>query len=95
MPACASIFSGGEGGIRTRGRGSSPDTHLAGEPIRPLWHLPMEGVSAEGVGFEPTVPLQVRRFSRPLPSTARSSLQAKQFYHKLGVPLTVPSRPNY
>jgi hypothetical protein len=22
---------------------------------------------AEGVGFEPTVPLQVRRFSRPVP----------------------------
>jgi hypothetical protein len=36
-------FPGGEGGIRTRGRGLSPGTHLAGEPNRPLWHLPMEG----------------------------------------------------
>ena len=33
------------------------------------------GYLAERVGFEPTVPLLVRRFSRPLPSTARSSLQ--------------------
>jgi hypothetical protein len=31
---------GGEGGIRTRGGGFSPRTHLAGEPNRPLWHLP-------------------------------------------------------
>jgi hypothetical protein len=31
---------GGEGGIRTRGGGLSPRTHLAGEPNRPLWHLP-------------------------------------------------------
>jgi DNA invertase Pin-like site-specific DNA recombinase len=30
----------GEGGIRTHGRGLSPYTHLAGEPNRPLWHLP-------------------------------------------------------
>ena len=29
----------GEGGIRTRGRGN-PDTHLAGGPNQPLWHLP-------------------------------------------------------
>ncbi len=30
---------------------------------------------AEGVGFEPTVPLQTeQRFSRPPPSTARPSL---------------------
>ncbi len=32
--------SGGEGGIRTRDSGFSPSTHLAGEPNRPLWHLP-------------------------------------------------------
>ena len=31
----------GEGGIRTRGRGISPGNHLAGGPIRPLWHLPI------------------------------------------------------
>ncbi len=29
---------------------------------------------AERVGFEPTVPVRARRFSRPLPSTARSPL---------------------
>ena len=30
---------------------------------------------AERVGFEPTVPLPVRRFSRPLPSTTRPPLR--------------------
>ncbi len=34
------FFAGGKGGIRTRGGGLSPRTHLAGEPIQPLWHLP-------------------------------------------------------
>lgn len=29
---------------------------------------------AEGVGFEPTVPVKVLRFSGPLPSTTRPSL---------------------
>jgi hypothetical protein len=51
-------FFSGEGGIRTRGGGLSPRTHLAGEPNRPLWHLPIKLVwmkPAEGVGFEPTV----------------------------------------
>jgi hypothetical protein len=38
-PSSESLFSG-EGGIRTRGR-VNPGTHLAGEPIQPLWHLPM------------------------------------------------------
>ncbi len=31
------------------------------------------------MGFEPTVPLLARRFSRPFPSTARAPLQGKQF----------------
>ncbi len=35
------VFFSGEGGIRTRGGGLSPRTHLAGEPNRPLWHLPI------------------------------------------------------
>ncbi len=35
----------GEGGIRTRGRGN-PDTHLAGGPNQPLWHLPKSTVNA-------------------------------------------------
>jgi hypothetical protein len=30
---------------------------------------------ADGVGFEPTVRLHARRFSRPLPSTARPPIQ--------------------
>jgi hypothetical protein len=30
---------------------------------------------AEGVGFEPTVPLRARRFSRPFPSTTRTPFQ--------------------
>ena len=38
-----SFTQGGEGGIRTRGGGFSPRTHLAGEPNRPLWHLPVGG----------------------------------------------------
>ena len=29
--------------------------------------LSLDNQLAEGVGFEPTVPLQVRRFSRPVP----------------------------
>ena len=38
-----------------------PSTHLAGEPNRPLWHLPGKYVQdftierAEGEGFEPPV----------------------------------------
>src|SRR5216684_2535417 len=31
--------SGGEGGIRTPGRGFSPYNGLANRPIKPLWHL--------------------------------------------------------
>ena len=33
----------------------NPSTHLAGEPNRPLWHLPEIEVVAEEVGFEPTL----------------------------------------
>ena len=32
---------------------------------------------AEGVGFEPTVTFQPRRFSRPVPSTARPPLRTQ------------------
>lgn len=52
------MSSGGEGGIRTRGGGFSPRTHLAGEPNRPLWHLPL----AEGEGFEPTMDFSIPVF---------------------------------
>ena len=34
---------------------------------------------AEREGFEPSVPFQVRRFSRPLPSTAQPSLRAVEY----------------
>jgi hypothetical protein len=34
-----------------------------------------EDTMADGVGFEPTVRLHVRRFSRPLPSTARPPIR--------------------
>ena len=33
----------------------TPDNHLAGGPIQPLWHLPEINRTAEGEGFEPTV----------------------------------------
>ncbi len=44
----------GEEGIRTRGGGLSPRTHLAGEPNRPLWHLPFlwpDCIDQEGFPF--------------------------------------------
>jgi len=34
---------------------------------------------AERVGFEPTVPLRARQFSRLFPSTTRTSLRKKRF----------------
>src|SRR4030042_3505925 len=46
---CRVLVVGGEGGIRTHGRGN-PDTRSPGVPVRPLQHL-----SAERVGFEPTL----------------------------------------
>ena len=52
---CCLLLIGGEGGIRTHGRGN-PDTRSPGVPVRPLQHL-----SAERVGFEPT-----RHFCPPL-----------------------------
>ena len=67
-------WTSGEGGIRTRGRGYSPDNRLAGDPIRPLWHLPNIPVvnsarpgQAEGEGFEPPVGLRPQLFSRQPP----------------------------
>src|SRR5438445_12278116 len=35
---------------------------------------------AEGVGFEPTVPLPARRFSRPFPSTTRTPFHNRGHY---------------
>ncbi len=51
---CLLLVIGGEGGIRTHGR--KPDTRFPGVPVKPLQHL-----SAERVGFEPT-----RHFCPPL-----------------------------
>jgi hypothetical protein len=78
-------FLSGEGGIRTRGGGLSPRTHLAGEPNQPLWHLPIYNCPDDTQRREwDSNPrwLAPRRFSRPLPSAARSSLRAEGFYHK-------------
>ncbi len=43
------------------------------------------GKLAEREGFEPPVPFQARRFSRPEPSTTRPPLRLSQFYYKLGL----------
>src|SRR5271167_1114791 len=55
--------------------------HLCAKPVNALiwsilWENRYERDSvAEGVGFEPTVTFQPRRFSRPVPSTARPPLR--------------------
>jgi hypothetical protein len=59
----------GEGGIRTHGH--FRDTRSPGAPDRPLQHL-----STERVGFEPTLQIIGDRFSRAAPSTTRSPLQS-------------------
>jgi hypothetical protein len=35
----------------------------------------LDGFMAESEGFEPPIPSQVRRFSRPMPSTTRPALR--------------------
>ncbi len=62
-----SFLSCGEDRIRTCGTRLPTYSRLAGGPDRPLWHLPRCYDQAEGVGFEPTVPVRARWFSRPLP----------------------------
>ena len=55
-----------------------PTNDLANRPLQPLgYSSALQSVItltylAEGEGFEPSVPLPARRFSRPLPSTTRS-----------------------
>jgi hypothetical protein len=51
-------------------RGLSPPYRFSKPTPSASW-VPLR-IVAEGVGFEPTVPFPARRFSRPLPSTARS-----------------------
>ena len=58
------VFLAGRAGFEPAAE-FNPSTHLAGEPNRPLWHLPEllslpsiplpEAIPAEGVGFEPTM----------------------------------------
>ena len=67
-PAELRAHIGGEQGIRTLDTGFCPYTRLAGERLRPTRPtLQFIRVLAEGVGFEPTEPLQAQRFSRPPP----------------------------
>jgi hypothetical protein len=45
-----------------------------------LYHVGSKGL-AEREGFEPPIPFQVCRFSRPEPSTTRPPLRLLQFYY--------------
>ncbi len=79
--------SGGEGGIRTHGRGFNPYKRLAGAPVRPLRHLPLFLLRRRERDSNPRW-VAPQRFSRPPPSTTRPSLQAEPlpdracgFYH--------------
>lgn len=47
----------------------------SGSPKKPLDSMASDHGLAERVGFEPTEGLTLRRFSRPVPSTARPSLR--------------------
>ena len=101
-PANASLIRGGEGGIRTRGRVLKPGNHLAGGPIRPLWHLPIfdwqtscPGGLSGGRGIRthgglPHTCFQDRRL-KPLGHPS----QRWEFYHSLPPPasLAAPHRP--
>ena len=69
--------AGGEGGIRTHGRGN-PDTRSPGVPVRPLQHL-----SAERVGFEPTLRINRRPLfeSGTINHSVTSPWLRSQLYH--------------
>ena len=83
----ADSYSGGEGGIRTLGKGLSPYTHLAGEPVQPLRHLPVfncrspQEQRAEGEGFEPTVTFATLVFKTSALNHSAIPPSAKGFYH--------------
>src|SRR6266436_4454015 len=47
----------------------------------PDGHTVASQVMAEREGFEPPIPFQVCRFSRPVPSTTRPPLRLLQFYY--------------
>ena len=57
-----------------RGRGTQQKTRLLNETSRfdTVW---CSNVLTGRVGFEPTIPLRVRRFSRPVPSTTQTPAQ--------------------
>ena len=69
------LFSAGREGFEPSAE-FNPGTHLAGEPNRPLWHLPSlvglgggRGIRTHGEPFDPHL------FSRQAPSATRPSLR--------------------
>ena len=56
-------------------RFSKPTPSATWVPLRTGLYCNANWLLAEGVGFEPTVPLPARRFSRPFPSTTRTPLR--------------------
>lgn len=72
--------AGGGGPEETAGSEVPPTTGLV-RTVIPMVTAPgaqstgSSTISAEEKGFEPSVPVKVRRFSKPLPSTARPLLQ--------------------
>src|SRR5262249_4653162 len=69
--------------ISKRDSRRSPARYLMAEKWIPL---NVDIVLADGVGFEPTRPLQACRFSRPVPSTARPPIRGPALARK---PLTM------
>ena len=79
--------------LRRGGRDSNPrsrdcpDNHLAGGPIRPLWHLPRQMLKshkkAEGVGFEPTMGFPIPVFKTGALSRSAIPPLETRFYHTL------------
>ena len=54
------------------------------ESNRPSHHTPGRAiVKTEAEGFEPPLPFQVRRFSKPLPSAARPRFLSSRFAHEM------------
>ena len=78
MGACissATLTAGGEGGIRTHGRGFNPYKRLAGAPVQPLRHLPnFHNFRRRERDSNPRW-VAPQRFSRPPPSSTRPSLR--------------------
>ena len=56
----------------------SPEKFLPADP-RSVCNYKNKGKDSEGKGFEPSVQLPVRRFSKPVPLAARPPLQKKSY----------------